>query len=143
MTASKQDPKSGAGDKAPTAATRKSAEEVIATYSTPVQDLARQVVKLVKHAVPGAVVTVKWGNPVFESGGRKLCYLQGHKDYLRFGFFEQALDLDDREGLLEGTGKAMRHVKLRDESDIRPILEEWLKQVAAMNSAATSGREER
>ena len=39
------------------------------------------------------------------------------KDHVNVGFFRGA-EIADPEGLLEGTGKFMRHVKLRPESDV-------------------------
>lgn len=39
-------------------------------------------------------------------------YVNAFKDHVNVGFYHGA-DLDDPAGLLEGTGKRMRHVKLR------------------------------
>ncbi len=40
-------------------------------------------------------------------------YLMPQKDYVNLGFYHGA-NLPDPNGLLEGTGKALRHVKVRD-----------------------------
>lgn len=54
-------------------------------------------------------------------------------DYLNFFFFK-ATKLRDPKGLLEGTGKGMRHVKIKskkniDELQIRP----WIRQAMKLN----------
>ena len=41
------------------------------------------------------------------------------RDTVNFILFRGA-ELDDPEGLIEGTGQSMRHVKLRSVQDIRP-----------------------
>lgn len=40
------------------------------------------------------------------------CYLMPQKDYVNLGFF-RGTSLPDPENLLEGTGKKLRHIKVR------------------------------
>jgi hypothetical protein len=47
-------------------------------------------------------------------------YVNSFKDHVNVGFFRGA-EIADREGLLEGTGKFMRHVKLRPERDFNAM----------------------
>ena len=44
-------------------------------------------------------------------------YVNAFKDHVNVGFFRGA-EIADPESLLEGTGKLMRHVKLRPERDL-------------------------
>ena len=44
-------------------------------------------------------------------------YVNAFKDHVNVGFFRGA-EIADPEGLLEGTGKFMRHVKLRPERNV-------------------------
>src|SRR6185295_208061 len=44
-------------------------------------------------------------------------YVNAFKDHVNVGFFRGA-EIADLEGLLEGTGKFMRHVKLRPERNV-------------------------
>lgn len=46
-------------------------------------------------------------------------YVNAFKAHVNVGFFRGA-EIADPEGLLEGTGKFMRHVKLRPERDVDP-----------------------
>ena len=54
-------------------------------------------------------------------------YVNAFKDHVNVGFFRGA-EIADPEGLLEGTGKFMRHVKLRPECHVNaPALVKLIK----------------
>jgi hypothetical protein len=73
--------------------------------------------KVVKELVPGTKETVNaWGVPTFVAQNPFAFYMVGKK-HVTFGF-PFATALPDPEGLLEGTGKNMRHVKLRTSEDL-------------------------
>jgi len=74
--------------------------------------------KLIKDALPGASEELRWGQPCYLVGREKVACLYAAGDHVNLGFFRGA-DLDDPKGLLEGTGKGMRHVKVRFPSDIK------------------------
>jgi hypothetical protein len=60
------------------------------------------------------------------------CYLWSTKAYATLGF-QKGAALDDPEGLLEGTGKDMRHIKFtRSRSPNDPSLLPLLKQAAGL-----------
>jgi len=81
------------------------------------QKVVRGLRSLVKAAVPGTKVTVNsWGIPTFESKDPFCFYMVG-KNHVTFGF-HYGTSLADPEGLLEGTGKNIRHVKLRAVEDL-------------------------
>ena len=67
--------------------------------------------------MPGTNETVNaWGIPTFEQKD-PFCYFMMGKNHVTFGF-HFGTSLEDPEGLLEGTGKNMRHVKLRTSKDL-------------------------
>src|SRR5260370_35802046 len=73
--------------------------------------------KVVKELVPGTKETVNaWGVPTFVAQKPFAFYMVGKK-HVTFGF-PFATSLPDPEGLLEGSGKNMRHVKLRASEDL-------------------------
>ena len=73
--------------------------------------------KVVKELVPGTKETVNaWGVPTFVAQNPFAFYMVAKK-HVTFGF-PFATSLPDPEGLLEGTGKNMRHVKLRTSEDL-------------------------
>ncbi len=51
------------------------------------------------------------------SADAAFAYVNAFKTHVNVGFFRGA-EIADPEGLLEGTGKFMRHVKLRPEHDV-------------------------
>ena len=79
--------------------------------------IASELRRLVKEAAPTATETIKWGMPVYEMQGN-ICYIGAIKDRVNFGFYRGA-DLPDPVGLLEGTGKKLRHIKVRSIEDIQ------------------------
>ena len=73
--------------------------------------------KTVKGLVPGTKETVNaWGVSTFVGKNPFAFYMVGKK-HVTFGF-PFATSLPDPEGLLEGSGKNMRHVKLRSGNDL-------------------------
>lgn len=81
------------------------------------QKLARGLRSLVKASVPGTKTTVNsWGIPTFEKDVPFCFYMIGKK-HVTFGF-HYGTSLHDPERLLEGTGKNIRHVKLRTPQDL-------------------------
>jgi len=57
------------------------------------------------------------GHPTACVGDAAFGYVNAFRDHVNVGFFRGA-ELTDPSGLLEGTGKFMRHVKLRPEHNI-------------------------
>jgi len=57
------------------------------------------------------------GHPTACIGDAAFGYVNAFKAHVNVGFFRGA-EIADPEGMLEGTGKFMRHVKLRPESHI-------------------------
>jgi hypothetical protein len=57
------------------------------------------------------------GHPTACVGDAAFAYVNAFTSHVNVGFFRGA-ELADVDGLLEGTGKFMRHVKLRTASDV-------------------------
>jgi hypothetical protein len=57
------------------------------------------------------------GHPTACVGDAAFGYVNAFKDHVNAGFFRGA-ELADPKGLLEGTGKVMRHVKLSPDRDV-------------------------
>ena len=57
------------------------------------------------------------GHPTACVGDAAFAYVNAFKAHVNVGFFRGA-EIADPKGLLVGTGKFMRHVKLRPESDV-------------------------
>jgi hypothetical protein len=63
------------------------------------------------------------GHPTACVGDAAFAYVNAFKAHVNVGFFRGA-EIADPDGLLEGTGKFMRHVKLRPERelDAKPLI---------------------
>lgn len=61
---------------------------------------------------PEVVERLAWSRPCYGTARGLFCYLHSTKHHATLGFQRGDL-LTDPAGVLEGTGKAMRHVKLR------------------------------
>jgi len=57
------------------------------------------------------------GQPTVCVDGAAFAYVDVFTSHVNIGFFQGA-ELPDRDGLLEGTGKFMRHLKLRPEVEV-------------------------
>jgi hypothetical protein len=80
--------------------------------------LVQALCTFVKRAVPGVKETVNsWGIPTFEKK-EPFCFYMVGKNHVTFGF-HFGTSLLDPEGLLEGTGKNLRHVKLPNVEDLK------------------------
>lgn len=98
----------------------------------------RKVVKglksLVEQIVPGAEQTRNaWGVPTFVAD-QPFCFYMVGKNHVTFGF-HQGTSLADPEKLLEGTGKNIRHVKLKNLPDLAsPGLRRLVDQASKLKS---------
>jgi len=95
--------------------------------------VADELRRLVKKTVPGSRESVNpWGIPSFDFHG-PFCFLMVGKNHVTFGF-SRGTSLADSAGLLEGTGKNLRHVKLREMEQVRdPNLRKLILEAAALN----------
>ena len=108
-------------------------EQMLERSSPEVQEIARRLRALVIEVMPD-VVEVPWphqGTVGYGVGPKKnsehFCYIAPQKERVNFGFFYGA-ELPDPKGLLEGTGKLLRHVKIKSVEEVeRPALRQLLE----------------
>jgi hypothetical protein len=100
------------------AATKTRIVTAIQPQDPELQAIVRGLRELVQEVVPEVTATVNpWGIPTYELNG-PLCHVMTAAKHISFGF-QRGTSLDDPKGLLEGTGKNLRHVKLRKVEDLR------------------------
>ena len=100
-------------------------EILIEDWPEELYELTWELRKLVLRAAPEADETVafsslcysKPGAPYGRIGGN-ICLIGPRNDCLNLGFIHGAF-LPDPDGLLQGKGKAKRHIELRSTRDIR------------------------
>jgi hypothetical protein len=97
------------------------------------EGVAQEVRALVKKAVKGVEEYVNpWKIPSFDSNGPLCCFMVG-KEHVTFAFMRGAA-LPDPEKLLEGTGKGVRHVKLRSVADVKRLgVKKLVVEAATLN----------
>jgi len=97
------------------------------------EDVAQALRAVMKKQVPTSMETVNpWGIPTFESNG-PFCYFMVGKNHVTLGFLRGTF-LKDPEKLLEGTGKNLRHVKVRSVKDLgRKGLIELIRSASRLN----------
>lgn len=82
-----------------------------------VRPIAAAARELLDEGLPKARQAIKWGYPTWVGAGNVVA-LADHGEHVNLQFYRGAR-LPDPSGLLEGTGKRMRHVKLRHARDVR------------------------
>jgi hypothetical protein len=103
-------------------ATKKAIQEFLAPYSPEVRSLALKARALAfdllpevqeQIDLPAKIICYGFGPKYADS----ICVIMPAKNWVTLGFY-RGTDLPDPKGLLEGTGKVHRHVKLRTEEDV-------------------------
>jgi hypothetical protein len=102
-------------------------------------DTIVRLVSLVRAAVPSHDELVVHGAPWFCIDGEPFCYLVGYTKHVNLGFCE-GTRLEDPDGLLEGRGKQMRHVKLLPDKAI-PV--SALERLVAQSASRVRARQSR
>jgi hypothetical protein len=90
--------------------------------------------ELILAAIPEATEAIKWSRPCYSTkSGGLICYLHAAKNHVNLGF-EKGASLIGPENLLEGTGKNMRHIKVRLDQDLdESAVTSLLRQAAAIS----------
>jgi hypothetical protein len=100
--------------------------------------IARRLRAIILELHPAAVEVVRLGDKAasFGVGPKKMsqayCYIMPQKDRMNLGFYH-GVALPDPDSLLEGTGKRLRHVKVRsvaeaDQPALRTLIEAALAE---------------
>jgi hypothetical protein len=92
--------------------------EYVARFTPPIQRLIRETRTLVMGVAPKADEKAYSGWPIRIRTDRGIVAIAGFADHVNVNFGRGA-SLDDPKGMLEGTGKSIRHVKVRTAADAR------------------------
>lgn len=108
--------------------------DLLQLASEPLQPVMESVRALILELHPDACEVVRLGEKAasYGWGPRKMidgyAYIMPFRSWVNLGFF-QGTSLMDPQGLLEGTGKKLRHIKLRtvhdtEQPSVRALVEE-------------------
>ena len=93
-------------------------DEFFDSFSPEVAHLAQQLRTFVTDHHPDATETLHAGWKVVSYGGRyKFCAIAPHGKWVNLQF-HNGVGLDDPQHRLQGTGKRIRHVKIRAGADL-------------------------
>jgi len=106
--------------------------EQITAYIAEAPEEQRKIMEAIREIihkeVPSVIENFKWSRPVFSTDA-DFAYFKTAKNYLTFGIFKFD-KIKDNLDLLEGTGKDMRHIKIKKVEDLQPeIFKNWLQQI--------------
>ncbi len=89
-------------------------EEYLVHLSENNEKLIGEIRKLLKETYPEIVEKIMWSTPWYDLRGAKFIWLMSYNDHVNFGF---AYGAHLKSDLLEGTGKNMRHIKIKGIDD--------------------------
>ena len=96
--------------------------------------LVRSLDAVISKAAPDLTTSLKWGNLTYQ-GAKIVCSVVSHRNHVNVQLWAGA-ELDDPTGLLEGTGKEMRHIKVSSEADlVAKVVAGFVKQAARLRGA--------
>jgi len=117
-------------------------DDLLKDSSSDVKAIALKLREIVFADLPAAIETVRLGDgaATYGPGPKKMTeshvYIMPKSDYVNLGFFHGS-SLTDPGTLLEGTGKKMRHVKVRSIEEVKnPALRELVLEALAERKAA-------
>ena len=99
-------------------------EELMEMTNPELQSMARDLRALIFSVDKSSVEVVRLGEraATYGVGPKKMsegyAYILPHKKWVNLGFYKGA-DLPDPAGLLEGTGKMLRHIRIKTVGDAR------------------------
>ena len=115
-------------------------EDYLADQSPTNQAVIRALRRCVRRVEPELSETVKWGNGCWVGPEGPVAYVYSDVGYVQFGFFRGS-SLRDPKALLEGKGRYVRHIKVRDPSEVDPLaFAALLRQAAGPRKRRRSSR---
>lgn len=107
-------------------------EEWLRERSGALGDIARHWFDVMRACGDDVRELLHDGHPTACVGEAAFCYVNAFTAHVNVGFFLGA-ELPDADGLLEGAGKFMRHVKLRPEQEVNARALEKLIGIAYLH----------
>jgi hypothetical protein len=112
--------------------TEKTVDRYIAGLDGWKAETVSSVRQVILKTAPEAKESIKWAQPVYELNG-PFSYIKAFKNSVNFGFW-RGVDIEDPQGLLQGSGDKMRHVKLTGVSDIDDeVFADFIRQAVQLN----------
>lgn len=107
-------------------------DRIIEELPPDTQKIARALRAVIRKDLPSLSETLAWGNPTYV-GASRVASFSAHTGYVNLYLFRGA-ELAPRFPQVEGTGKALRHVRLNTPADAEsPKTRQVLKAAASLD----------
>ena len=117
-------------------------QDLMDITASDMQPIAQRLREIVIEIDPDTVEVVRLGDRAATYGvglkknSETYVYIMPHKNWVNLGFY-QGVDLPDPAGLMEGTGKKLRHIKIRSlQAAGRPEVRTLIKEALAERQQA-------
>ncbi|WP_077618472.1 DUF1801 domain-containing protein [Bacillus sinesaloumensis] len=99
-----------------------------------IQSITNALRDIILNTSQNLVEEYKWSMPNYNYNGL-VCYLQSSKKHVNLGFHRGVeLQENDNNSLLQGSGKGMRHIRIKKMGDIQPeLFESLIKKAIELN----------
>ena len=91
-------------------------DQYLSTYNEEMGSVTRAIRNMIFELVPEIDEVIKWKNLFYEKNGFIYAFVI-HSDHVNLEF-ARGTELEDPGGILEGTGKKIRHVKIYDINEV-------------------------
>lgn len=114
-------------------------DEFLKTVPSEWRPVVAELRKLVLRVAPDAREALRYGMPSYLKDEQDFIYIMPTKDHVNLGFVN-GVKLADPHGVLEGTGKDNRHVKVWSVKDTRSrALAELIKEALRIRETSDEG----
>lgn len=116
--------------------TKAEVDQYISELPEDIQNITEALRKIILDASPNLIEEYKWSMPNYSYNGL-VCYLQASKKHVNLGFHNGVeLQEKDTNQLLQGSGKGMRHIRIKKIEDIQPdVFTEFIIMAIEMNES--------
>lgn len=109
-------------------------DQFIKNLPNVIQNITKTLRKVILNSSPKLEEEFKWSMPNYSYNGL-VCYLQTAQKHVNLGFQKgNELQKKDIDNLLQGTGKTMRHIRIKRIEDIKPeAITSLIQEAMALN----------
>jgi hypothetical protein len=109
-------------------------DQFIKNLPNVIQNITKTLRKVILNSSPKLEEEFKWSMPNYSYNGL-VCYLQTAQKHVNLGFQKgNELQKKDIDNLLQGTGKTMRHIRIKKIEDIKPeAITSLIQEAMALN----------
>lgn len=98
------------------------------------QEAMDRLSAIIQEEYPGVKSSIKWSQPVWETAEGPMIFFRGAAKHVTLGFWRGA-EFTDPQGMLEGEGDRMKHLKFKRLEDVEvSLVRDFVRQAIALNA---------